>query len=345
MINPTCPKGHKFYDTEFLRYVSSKKSVTYVCKSGYLDKNILNEFGIKIHEIPEKYYPEDPYLNMSILKKIEHWMKCFSVLRVIQKINFEDYEKIIFLDFNFITVPLLNFLKNKRKIYFVNHRMGTVNQKLKKILLNSLNVDFNFVFLAEYIRDYYKSIFPKYENLFVIHHPLPLLKDIENTNNGNIIFAPGASNSELFIDILYQNKEDLESYLNREGVQLIIKSKKISYESKDLIIYNNFLSDVDYHNYLTQSFCVVQFYDTSFDYITSGVFYEALGNSKPIIALDNLFIRSMVPVMKDNLVIFNDIESFIKAIEKIHKQEKKSLVENYNQIDEMIKFDIDKFLE
>ena len=136
-----------------------------------------------------------------------------------------------------------------------------------------------------------------------------------------------------------------ERYLEKNDIKIYIKSKTLEYISNNLIISGRFLSDEEYSYIMQHTSYVFMPYDIeTYKYRVSGVYFDALTFSKPIIFFGTMFFKNQVSKFGE---LGLEISSTIKN-ELIHDAEKYcSYRENINKAKEYyadinIQEDLDK---
>lgn len=333
IVNPICARGHRFYDTEVIKALMQYGKVTAVLKQGYLDAELCEQILLD-----KDKYPKDPTSGDTLRNKLLHWVRCFQILnKISHKIDFNKYDRIVFLDFNIIIVPYFVLLKNKSSIYLLNHRITTLTTSaIKRLFFKHIPSKINLIAFEDYIKDYLIDEIKVKNKVFIYYHPLsPRSKDRSSQPSEHVdIFAPGYSNDEAFVRELISRSEEINKICAEEKIILTIKTSSINYQSPNFVVTNRFFPKDEYNDLMKNSSVIAQFYSEKFKYTTSGVFFEAVSYGKPIWSLTNNFINNQKHKFLPSIRIFKDGTEFINLLKEFSEGElqKTDNIDDYYQV-------------
>ncbi|MFC4100412.1 hypothetical protein [Paenibacillus xanthanilyticus] len=297
IIEPLSPIGHRDINQVTIELLKNDYCITYVSKEDYLDEAVLRD--INFCGIPAALFEPSG--------KIKTRLNNLRILDYIaEKVNLEDYNKVLFMSYETVTFSLyarLHFRKLNH-IFVLNHMNidEVVFNRVKRMFFKLIPMQIVHLNYASFITDYVKAEFKKKSG--TIRHTLNTykLKDISCENDRlldflndeyKLIVAP--SNNRLDKKLVEKLIElDQSGELEKSKVRLFLKSKDTKYQGNNLQIVNLYLKDSEF-NFLVDraNYVFLPYIETEYFYRVSGVFYDCITFNKPIICSQMEFFKSM----------------------------------------------------
>lgn len=121
-----------------------------------------------------------------------------------------------------------------------------------------------------------------------------------------IIFAPGFSNEESFIEYLINNKS-----LIPEGFKIVLRSRKRNAIFDNLVVYNSRITDKEYYGTMINSSYILLPYEETYNYKTSGVFFESAHFNKPLLLNSNNTLKNYNDTYPGIIKLYDGFEDFL----------------------------------
>jgi hypothetical protein len=325
-VDPTSPIGHINYNYGLLRSLSKFCTLDVLIRKNYLDLDISISVN-NIHFISDHYIPE---LILSKCENIHEYrikmrLAQLRLLIWIRKNYFvEKYDLIIFSSVEIISFSIAT-LGVRSRYAFVDHGISdVVNSFLRKFFWMHLNHNAEIIVMESYIKSYLNELTKKKNKIWVIPHPLPSkrhnindddLYNKQKTQNLTILFAPGLSNDEGFIEFLIQNQKRIP-----DSYKIIIRSKKSELRFNNLEVYRDRINDDVYIDTIKKSTYILLPYYERYNFRNSGVLYEAAFYRKPMIVNNVNTLNYYYIKYPEAMVLFKGGEEFLNLLERLKDQ-------------------------
>lgn len=275
-------QGHKEFNTPMINLLSEMCDLTVLDYNNYYDKTRLpnnietieyndNHIRLKNKKLSEKLY---------LINRIKKMSK------IIKQTNFDYY---IIASFEIVSMYFGNlFLPKSKNMILIHHNdIDQTENKYKNFLFRSIASKYKHAVLEEFIREHFVNKYKFLTNsTYVVHIPVSdcVMKKTKDTKN---IDAAGLSNSndKSFVDDIYYNEIEKEK-LKKEDLRIILKSKHIEYDSKNLTIFKGRIETEEYNNIILNSKFIILPYPKTYKNRSSGVLIDALSNNKQIICTE-----------------------------------------------------------
>lgn len=333
-VDPLSPKGHINYNLNLLKPLASKYSIDTIFVKDYI-KDVEGIDFNKVLEFSNNYISNNSkniILKSKVISKIWFRIKQIYLLRKIVKIiKKSSYDYVVFSSFDLPSYVIGSFgMKSKSLVIIHNNISLLLKKKSEKFLWNKLNKNTELIVLEPFIKEYLERRMELKNPIWILRHPLPeKIKQIDNESvNLPLIFAPGGSNDQDFIDFLIENNSEIKQY------KICIKSSLIAYSSKNLEVYNTRISSEEYESLLSSSSYILLPYNSNFNYRVSGVLFEAFANRKKVILKSNNTLSNYSLEHPTVFSVFkNDIDFFslINNISSSKQAEFDELLERYSK--------------
>ncbi|WP_339066526.1 hypothetical protein [Fusobacterium animalis] len=314
LIDQLGPEGHINYDKFWIKALANLKiEYTFVGKKNFLDKLGIPD-NIKKLEIPENYCKNTEHKNIIIRE-----YALFKILNYVKRaLNLKYYDKIIFLSFeNFSLFFSFNFHKNNVYAILHNNLRRVNNSKVLKVL-KYLSKKINLISLDYYIQKGLNSIGI---NTKVIIHPLVKISEsIDPEKNDKIVlFSPSISSTDkTFINDVINDKGILK-ILEEKNIEIIFRSKNTNYNSNNIKVISEYLSENKYRKLLKESDYLLLPYEKNFNYRISGVLLEGISLNKKMIIPKYNDLKYFLSFNKESILGFFDLNDFKSLLEKLDK--------------------------
>lgn len=314
IIDMLSPKGHVNYNKGLIRILEKgKHSVTFIAQ-----KDLVEElYGNKNRE--SQIIPNDCFLDYSETLSNNFFRPIIWRKRLINWIcrHRNEYNRYDYVLFSSAEPFVISWCSRhiKTRHGFVDHGIGKVGESLLykfcyKYLLNK-NTD-TWV-LEEYIAEYVKNIINR--KILVMYHPIfsPYVeKTTVNQNKQVILFAPSGGNDVAFVDSLISSSRTFPN-----NYKIIIKGRGKEYEDENVKVYSGHLNSDLYYRYFNESSAILIPYESTYNYRTSAIFFEAMAAQKPVLILDNNTLVQFASKFPKVTFLFHDISDIPKVMSKI----------------------------
>lgn len=271
-----CPFGHIFYNNIQISYITKKHKVDFMFQKGYAEKLDIPD-GCKILEI-EPFHGGTNVFFDAIKYRVYMWKYQRRVADVAKQGAYD----LIFIS-SFETLSFCLTLPYKSPVVAICHNNIDYIQtnRVKRHFFKLAADKVNFVALNRTTSDYFNEIGIKH--ILASHGTIV---QNEKSEVENYVFMP--ANDCIDIEILkYLQSEFFLDFLHKKGLKLYIKGKFISVRHPSFVHLPNYISQEDFDKYMSKALVVLLPYDINkYRYRSSGLFFEAVGKNKAIIAPD-----------------------------------------------------------
>lgn len=269
-----CPLGHVFYNNIQIASISSRYDVDFVFQKGYAG-NLNIPDGSTVFE----YHAFADKKNV-VINAISYRLYMISYQNYVSKVAREGNYDIIFIS-SFETLSFCVSLPYKTRVIAICHNNIDYikTSRVKRVLFQRTSKEVYFVVLNKASDSYFNSIKVRH---FLAGHGTILLE--KNEICQNIIFMPVNDCPDLEV-LNYLQGEDFLNFLSKSDLRICIKEKYIKVDHPNIIKLKNYLPQTEYDSLMSTSMAVLLPYDENrYMYRSSGLFYEAVGKRKNIIA-------------------------------------------------------------
>lgn len=316
-VDITSPIGHKNYNYRILSFISKMADVDVAFKKDYLiefDKESIN----KIFSIPKEYFPDNLHTSKmgSRLFKIVYRLNYYKSMKCIEEIIKKNNYDIVFFSSIEVISFCLSTLNPKTKYVFVDHAITEIEKnKTKRFFWKRINKNIDVIVMENYIKDFLENKIGIRNKVCLLKHPLPDIEHYKSSKSDEInekfIYAPSGSNDEEFVNYLLKNENLIKDF------KIVIKSKKINYNSPNLYIFNSRISESEYYNLMLNCSFVLLPYDDDYNYRVSGVFYEAIQFDKMVLLNSNNSLEFYAERYPNTVLKYNGYTGFINTIKNL----------------------------
>lgn len=309
-------RGHHNLNVKFLEIFCKRYEVQVISKKGYysaLDKLKLRNVNFiepNLFFIDNKHGPLIGRFKIAIIMLI-------TTLKLRK-----GKEKTFIVGYEHITFGLLGRFFWNNNTYLLHHQnIDELKNKIKYKVFNIYKNKVNHVVLDQFITKYLQeTIEIDKEKIFYINHPISHgyktvveYQDVEF--NKIIIVGLSGSNDEKKIENLI--KESKSGRFNiSNNFKLVLKSKKFYFKSENLIVFNEYLAEEAYDNYIKNAFGFLLLFSNDFNHRMSGTLIDALKNKRIVFGADIPCVRvfnERYPKICHIISDFNDIEKIANS--------------------------------
>lgn len=309
-------------------------------------KNILDNLKIKNkNKLNLDNYSRSINSSNFFIRKIKLFRLLINISR---KINFKEYDYIIFLSFDNITMFLSFWLKGTKFLLILHNNLRHIDNCIIKFLFNKLGKRNTLITLDDYIYDGLKK--RKIDSKRILHPLLEIKDEVTRLklNDEIIIFSPSITSiDEKLIKNIIENKV-IQEILVKKNIKLILRTKLKSPKLKNIILLNDsYLKDYD--KIFLKAKIIFLPYSKDFKLRISGVLLESLYLGKGIILprYNDLSYFLKFNVGTSTIKGFEKIDDLINILENIDEllitPDYKKLRQKYSE--EEMKKDIIKVLK
>lgn len=309
-------------------------------------KNILDNLKIKNkNKLNLDNYSRSINSSNFFIRKIKLFRLLINISR---KINFKEYDYIIFLSFDNITMFLSFWLKGAKFLLILHNNLRNIDNYIIKFLFNKLGKRNTLITLDDYIDDGLKK--RKIDSKRILHPLLEIKGKVTGLKLDDeiIIFSPSITSiDEKLIKNIIENKV-IQEILVKKNIKLILRTKLKSPKLKNIILLNDsYLKDYD--KIFLKAKIIFLPYSKDFKLRISGVLLESLYLGKGIILprYNDLSYFLKFNVGTSTIKGFEKIDDLINILENIDEllitPDYKKLRQKYSE--EEMKKDIIKVLK
>lgn len=284
-------EGHKNFNEIYIdNLINQGASVKLVFQKKHVNQL---KYNISMYE---KTIPDFLYVNSQIplVNRISY---IFQLLYVKLFINLGAYDIVILSSYDDIALSMVKFRKS---MYLINHDNARgLDNELKKRCIKAISKIHNHLVFNEYVKEKFNN--HNINNVIVVSHgcnnPIDRLvlsnkKELEKLSNKfiknnykHIVFSPSSYSDGNFFRDMLSNSEFL-NYINEHEILIIIKSNELKSENNNILILNNYISNIQYQLLFYISDIILINYPTNFKYRVSSVFFDSCANSKRVLIKD-----------------------------------------------------------
>lgn len=332
-------RGHHNLNIKLLEILSKKYEVEVISKSGYYSESdkfklmnvAFNEYNFSFLNI--KSGPLINRLKIAIIMII-------TALKIRKRRG-----KLFVVGFENITYGILGILFRNNNTYLIHHQnTDELTNKLKYKIFSSYKNKVNHVGLDQFIAEYLvENIRINSEKVFYINHPIAHTNEkvIEYQNiqcDKKIFVGLSGSNDESIIENLIKDSKSGRLKMDK-NVKIIVKSKKFNYESESLTVFNKYLSNEEYDDYIKNAFGFLLLFPKDFQHRMSGTLIDSLKSKRIVIGTDIPCVKafnSRYPKICYTISDFNDMDKI--STDKLYNNPLNSEFEKFkeNHSDSMI---------
>ena len=274
LVDTKCPSGHiELYRLQILAYCE-EFDVTFATTSRYFE----NFSELPIAHL--KIRGDQDLAKGKPSRKLQQFYRMYPVLRNWKK---DGYDQCVLLSFDTHVLGAMSWLIESKGLegYLHNNIDEIVNHAHKRLLFRRIAKRMTFCVFEDYISQFLQETFGAKTR--VTPHPRRAIvaQDADPTGGEPFVFCPSSECDPSFF-------EKLDQFCAAKGLLLVTKPRPGLKERTGLIVKDRFDNFDDLFLAADYIACGVDY-----QYRVSGVFYEALGNDKKIIANDCLFFRSV----------------------------------------------------
>lgn len=322
VVDPLSPIGHSKYNFKMLGLLSQIGEVTLAIKEGYWSNEQLEQMkDIQIKYIPEKYFNENQGVNkIMVFHKLRYRLLCLQTLNWVKSnFNFCDYDKIIFLSFETITMFLFTQCKNYN-FYLINHNniSEILESKIKRILYARFSKSTTQIVLEPFIKNFLESMGIN-NRICIVRHPLTQYNKFDDfglSTDKKYVFAPGGYNDEGFIRELIKK----EAQINKK-VHIVIKSSEQIYEGDNITVYKKWMPFEDFIKYNLNCTAYLIPFSNEFNYRVSNIIFDGFSRRKQVYLMRNNTLQYYGDTYLKTIKMFTNLDEFLISLDKIKADE------------------------
>lgn len=313
VIDMIYPFGHKGLNRKLVNILTSFSEVILLDYQNYYD-------GLKTNNNLSLVEIKKPLLfsENKFLKRIYH---CLNIIRVKRSIFRKNYDAVLVMTHENISFSLMRFLLNGKPIFIIHHNtIDLLNGKLNKYFFKKYMNSVNHIVFADFIKEgIIKKTNVNAKKVKVLEHPLSnnIPMQIDNSINNGIIektfLSLGLGSDEELIKKLVRIEKESQ-YFTKNGLNLIIRSVKINFESPGLKIFTGILSEDEYFELYKKASVYLLLYPISYQLRFSGSILNALQSGKCVIGTNIPLVRYFSKLYPNNCRVAKSIEDLLMQL-------------------------------
>ncbi len=309
------PKGHRYLNSKLIDALKGEYLLSIVDNKGYYEDNISNNYkNIKLIDCNLFRYGRYPLIN--------HLIAFINTIIAIVKFKPWKYDIIILFTFDTIDYLLLHLFLRKKKVILIHHdNTSGLRSKIKCFIFNLYGNKVEHIVFCPVLKEYIiNKTKVKSERIHVIPHPIPdncLNPKKQNNLCRKIIISTGYANDESLIKEIIRIERETH-FFEMNNIYWKIRSKNITYESKNLSIFTSHLTRSEYNSLYDNATAVVLLYNESYAYRFSGALFDGITNNKIVIGPNIAVVKyfsNLYPSMCTTFDGINDLLYKINTLE------------------------------
>lgn len=330
LVDILSPKGHINYNKGLIRVLQKEGYDVSFCASEYMVEKVSEVYSVEMYVIPNGLFLSSMGNLPRILRPFIWRIKLYKWLKN-RVVFFDGYDYILFTSSEPVVLAFLSQKISKRN-GFVDHGIGKVGTSLLYRICYKyvLNANTDIIVLEEYISSFVNSVLQK--DSHVVYHPVftndLCTKTIRCQDFPRLVFAPSGGNDSTFLEVLIKNEVKFT-----DNIKIVARSSNRCYNSDTLSIYCDYLGEQEYYKYMQDAVAILIPYESSYNYRTSAVFFEAISNKKPVIIYANntlVELAKKFPKVAFLISSFEDIIKTVLTLPKINDSSFKEVIDSYS---------------
>lgn len=295
------PKGHRRLDEELVRTLSLQHELIVVDDGRYFPEDLFRTSNIEHIKVFQ------PFCNR--WEPLKRALRKLSLFLVLFKLNNRHYDVLLFLNCHNVLYEIEGILPRKKRIIIHHNDVDVLfanNHFLREF--NKVKTHFKHVFLADYIKDNFKTHTGiSSEFVFTVHQPLVFEKEqylIDKKEN--LLVGIGNSLDEDFItEAISYDKENSNSKLL---CKLLLRSREKLYTGTYLSVITGFLPREEYERLFSIAKISIVYYPLSYKFRYSGIIDDSLAKGLVVYCNDTLCGRYFASKYPHCVYIFHDVK-------------------------------------
>lgn len=330
LVDILSPIGHINYNKGLIRALQNDCYEVSFCAAEIIVEKVRQVYLVNTYVIPNELFLSSMGNTSRILRPFIWRKRLYKWLN--GKIEFfNEYDYVLFTSSEPVVLACLSHKFSKRN-GFVDHGIGKVGTSLlyRVCYKYFLNKNTDIIVLEEYISSYISSVLKK--KICVVYHPVftKELGSVERFHSScpRIVFAPSGGNDPNFIDELIKHETELPS-----DIRIVLRSSKRSFKSDKLFVYCEYLGEQEYYECMQKAAAILIPYESSYNYRTSAIFFEAISNRIPVlIYANNTLVELAKKFPKVSFLIFSigDIANTVSNLPNIDDSSFKEVIDSYS---------------
>lgn len=290
-------KGHANLFSNTYRLLRNHYDVTAIITK---DNELHDESCITI---PFSYYKDTKWLYLNRLLLLLYSFRVFYA--IIKEAKRVGVNEIVCLTYDEVSLFFCSFFLPRGKNVFLMHHVNIDNitkSKIKRWMFEKYKNKYSHIVQCGFIADYMVSNFD-IKNVLVWPHPL---NRVNQENVKRDIDCVGISNSNdehLINDLIIA--ETTKEIFKKNGLFVVLKSKKQKFDNGYLKIINGFLPNDVYNDYIARAKSIFLPFPAQFNMRMSGTLIDGLTNRKPLIATSIPLIRESSKCYPHIIKVYN----------------------------------------
>ena len=340
-IDPISSDGHLNFNRIYLtKLLELNVEISLVFRENYFNGFSLPEKLLKL-SIPNSFYKKDcnGFIN--------RWYMLNILLFIKRNVDFHEFDIVIFASYEEIS---LFFSRISNNLILINHNnLSGLNVGIKRFFFKRISNRNTHIVFEQHMKDRLLSLGIK--KVMVIPHGLPAsfssnplnektdmffyMEDLDLSQYKYIIYSPSGSSVNInLLKQLLENK-NLLTFLKNKQILLIVKSNLYCSKSKNIVIFSNYLSEVQYRDLFLKSDAILITYPKSHKFRVSAIFFECMANKKLCLLSDIDSFRYYDSFLRFD-PYFNNSDELIQCIINFQKLDPEVIKNPYINTERLI---------
>jgi len=330
-----------------------------LCNDGHINFNTIQLSSLfkqspEIDCIFEKRYNEKLPINTNVIYELNisksngRWKGISNrfnliknLIKIKKHINLEHYDAIILSQYDELSILLANFPSS----FLINHtNISDISKfKIKRVLFKLISKRHNQLVLDKSSFEYAKKL--GLENIYLLKHGIPDRFNIQNSThsldsilktkiqkNAKLVFAPssGSCDTQFLIRLTHDIK--FQEFLNQSDTFLILKNFNVDFKSPNILNIDRPLTMAEYRYLFMKADIIFLPYPKTFQYRSSGVFFEVLANNKKCLVSSAPTFKDYYYIIGSDSVYYSIQDLTNKIIEFLNQTEAINYTEYLNEL-------------
>lgn len=223
------------------------------------------------------------------------------------------------------------FFSRKVKIFLLHHcNIDELDNGFKSWIFKRYMRKVDHIVFEDFIKDYLISTFNLNANrIHVLPHQLNknILKF--NKQKYNCVGLSSSNDENIISEIVEIEKK--QQILKKNGCRVVLKSKSLEFDNGFLKVFNNFLDNAQYNEYINNSLCIYMPFPLSFRFRMSGTLVDSLSNNKIILGPNIPLILNYALNYPEVCKVVNSTDDLFNCLFSLGRIEEDKQIKDFEQ--------------
>ena len=311
IVDMIYPFGHKELNSSLVEILKSFSNVLLLDYQDFYDKICVDE---KLDKIQIKKLFFAPRLTL-----LKIFFYCINLLIIKKKLLGENYNALLIMTYENISLSIMKFLFIRKPIYIVHHNnIDLLKSKIDFFFFKKYMNYVNHIVLSEFIKEgLISKTNVNRDRVYVLECPLAKIITVDIVNdcideklNSKVFVGLGLGSDENLIrQIIEIDKEN--EYFKNNCMKLILRSRINNYNSDGLKVFTGVLPEDEYYRLYKNSSAYLLLYPETFQNRFSASLLNALQCGKCVISTKIPMAAHYEKLYPNNCKIIENVEQLL----------------------------------